>query len=101
MRQLVGTLRLRLEDCRKTEAPLSEWRELQLELLAAARHLQRDATESAPTSSPPPDSRIGLLGMMGDAFWFEREPARLAVQIENVLAALESHARLARSVATR
>jgi hypothetical protein len=76
MPTIVTTLRRRFHECQGSDAPLSTWREFQLEILGAAKRLQ-------------PETRGELWQMLGDAFWLERDLSRLVRMIENVIAELE------------
>lgn len=82
VRVVVTSLRRRFLECRRDEAPLSTWRELQLDILAVAKTLQHNAHQ---------DARAALWQMLGDAFWLDSDPTRLAHKIEQVIDELERH----------
>jgi hypothetical protein len=76
--QIVMALRTRFIEYQEKAAPLAMWRALQLDILEAARNC-------------PSPSRESIWTILGDGFWFERDPNRLASLIEMALAELERH----------
>ena len=91
VRQVVEELRRRFQECLRANAPLSTWRELQLEILEVAKQLHRRTLEAelATGAEGSGESRSGLWAKLGDAFWIERDLTRLACMIEEVIAHLE------------
>lgn len=74
--ETLSTLRARLNECRDQAAPLVRWRVLQLELLEAVRRW-------------PSSSRESVWAILGEGFWFEQDPDRVATLIEAALVELE------------
>jgi hypothetical protein len=76
--QIVRALRTRFVEYREGAAPLSTWRAFQLEILDAARR-------------SPIASRDSIWTILGDGFWFEGDPDRVASLIDAAITELERH----------
>ena len=92
----MGALRIRLRECRQSNATLATWRELQLAVLDAARQIQRRKLEAAKVASDASSSAAhpAVWTLLGDAFWLERDLALLERMVEEVIANLEAQCAL-------
>jgi hypothetical protein len=79
MQSELSILRARFLECRRDTAPLEMWRELQIALLAAARAHAGNTIANA-----------NVWRMLGESFWYEEDPRRIAAMMEDLIATLEA-----------
>jgi hypothetical protein len=90
VKDVVGALRIRVEQSRQCSASLETWRQLQLEILEAARALQRATFDREPSPAEPSAAREQLWTLLGEAFWMERNVERLVPMVEHAIAVLDA-----------
>jgi hypothetical protein len=87
VRHVVESLRLRFQECQRADVSVEAWRALQLDILDVAKKLHQLAAEQ--DGGPARTAAAAVGAMLGEAFWYERDPTRLTCMIEGVIVELE------------